>query len=199
MLPTLPHPTTIFNLVGPLQVPEGTAPDRLAAEVVGRAAAKVQRLLHYRSLPGAAHRRSGSSTGARLGSGAAGVGAGSVATGLATGCCPAGASEAGLLLERRLLGEVEAARERCKRDAILARLQAELPSCQVGSRTAAEVAAWPACCAAHRLLADRLVGRQPLWHAVNRVGATLEGSSTDPISASHTAGSVHRAGGDGSL
>lgn len=116
-------------------MPESTAPDRLAAEVVGRAAAKVQRLLHYRSLPAAARRRSGSSTGAGLGSGAAGEGPGSVATGPAAGCCPSGTSEAGLELERRLLGEVEAARERCKRDAILARLQAELPSCQVGSHT----------------------------------------------------------------
>lgn len=108
-----------------LQVPAGTAPDRLAHEVVSRAAAKVQRLLHYRSLPGAACRRQSHGSSAA----AAGV---SSANGPEAAASAAGTSEAVLLLERRLLSEVEAARERCKREAILARLQAELPSCQVG-------------------------------------------------------------------
>lgn len=108
----------------PLQVPDGTAPDRLAQEVVSRAAAKVQRLLHYRSLPGAACRRQSHGSSAA----AAGV---SSADGSEAAASAAGTGEAALLLERRLLSEVEAARERCKREAILARLQSELPSCQV--------------------------------------------------------------------
>lgn len=93
-------------------VPEGVAPERLPQEVVGRAAAKVLRLLALQGALG------GSSTGAAAG---AGGGAG------------AGADEAavGQLVERRLLGRVEAAREQCKRDAILQRLQAELPACVV--------------------------------------------------------------------
>jgi len=119
-------------------VPEGTAPDRLAQEVVGRAAAKVQRLLHYRSLPGTArrHQPRGGAGVAEAGSADGSVGgrrdapssAGDRQPGSSSGC---GASQAGLLLEKRLLSGVEAARERCKREAILARLQAELPACLV--------------------------------------------------------------------
>lgn len=116
-----------------LQVPEGTAPDALAREVVGRAAAKVQRLLQYRSLPGGASRQPSSSSASTVVGSSGGRGRPEQGAG---GGAEAGADSeeqtAGLLLERRLLGEVEAARERCKRAVILARLQAELPSCLVG-------------------------------------------------------------------
>ena len=123
--------STGMRLRPPPQVPEGTAPDALAQEVVGRAAAKVQRLLQYRSLPGGAGRQQPlSSGGSARAAGSGGMGGPQQGAGIGpeAGAAP---DEAGLLLERRLLSEVEAARERCKRGAILARLQAELPACLV--------------------------------------------------------------------
>lgn len=86
-------------------VPDGVAGDRLSQEVASRAALKVQRLLAFQALR--SH-------------GGGGTGGGSSAP-------------VAELVERRLLGEVEAARERCKRDAILGRLQEELPSCLVSA------------------------------------------------------------------
>ena len=93
-------------------VPEGVASERLPGEVVSRAAAKVQRLLALQGTLGSA---AGGPTGAAGGG-------------------EADAAAVGQLVERRLHGEVEAARERCKRDAILRLLQAELPACLVGAR-----------------------------------------------------------------
>lgn len=91
------------------------APACLQQEIVGRAAQKAERLLQY-------SRHTACEDGGQQGGEAAAV---------------------GQLVERRLLGEVEAARERCKRDAILRKLQAELPSCVV--RLGAPDCGWAAC------------------------------------------------------
>lgn len=112
-----------------MQLEPAALGDRLRSEVVGRAACRVRRQLHFQAL-------SGSQPSADTDSPAAGLQA---AGGAGTAACQAGGDAArrqqcsSELLDCEVLREVEAARQACKRDIIKRQLQAQLPGCVVST------------------------------------------------------------------
>lgn len=104
------------------------APDSLRSAIVGHAAANAQRMLHYRALAAGPAQQGGQLPGSFDGGSAPpGSGGESPMSRRQPSSREEEQAAVELAVERRLLEETAAAREQCKREAILARLQAELP------------------------------------------------------------------------